>query len=189
MSRLFKINEIFYSLQGEGFHVGTPAVFVRFSGCNLRCDFCDTMHNDGHMMSVDQVLERVLEFPARHVILTGGEPSLFVDHDFVQTLKSRGLVVHMETNGTNELPDNIDWVTFSPKENHVLKKADELKVVYLGQDMSIWNDFDAKVKYVQPCTMADETETKKNIERTVEFVKANPDWRLSVQLHKLISIP
>ena len=74
-----KINEIFYSLQGEGFHTGTPAVFVRFSGCNLRCSFCDTRHEEGVMMTDEEIVEKVSSFPARMVILTGGEPSLWID--------------------------------------------------------------------------------------------------------------
>ena len=79
MSKTYKINEIFYSLQGEGFYTGTPSVFVRFSGCNLSCPFCDTDHNLGVMMTADEIAAAVNAFPASHVVLTGGEPSLFVD--------------------------------------------------------------------------------------------------------------
>ena len=110
-----KINEIFYSLQGEGFHVGTPAVFVRFSGCNLKCEFCDTRHKEGVMMSDEEILEQVCQYPCKTVILTGGEPGLWVDEDLVAALHKAGKYVCIETNGTCVLPESIDWVTCSPK--------------------------------------------------------------------------
>ena len=78
-----KINEIFYSLQGEGYHTGTPAVFIRFSGCNLKCPFCDTQHEDGILMSDEDIVTEVSRYPAATVILTGGEPSLWIDREFV----------------------------------------------------------------------------------------------------------
>ena len=131
-----KINEIFYSLQGEGFHTGTPAVFVRFSGCNLKCPFCDTRHEEGKLMTDGEILAEVLKYPAHLVVLTGGEPTLWIDRDFVRMLQEAGKYVSIETNGTHQLPDNLDWVTCSPKEGApvVLRHIDEVKVVYLGQD-------------------------------------------------------
>ena len=88
-----KINEIFYSLQGEGFHTGTPAVFIRFSGCNLKCPFCDTLHEEGVMMTDDEIMAEVLRYPATMVILTGGEPSLWVDAGLVERLHEAGRFV------------------------------------------------------------------------------------------------
>ena len=88
-----KINEIFYSLQGEGFHTGTPAVFVRFSGCNLKCSFCDTQHESGVMMSDDDIVAEVSPYPSTMVILTGGEPSLWIDEAFVDRLHEAGKYV------------------------------------------------------------------------------------------------
>ncbi|MDE5710447.1 MAG: 7-carboxy-7-deazaguanine synthase QueE, partial [Bacteroides sp.] len=116
-----KINEIFYSLQGEGYHTGTPAVFVRFSGCNLKCPFCDTQHEEGTQMSDDEILEEVGKYPATTVILTGGEPSLWIDRGFIELLHRAGKYVCIETNGTRLLPDNIDWVTCSPKQGGELR--------------------------------------------------------------------
>lgn len=110
-----KINEIFYSLQGEGFHTGTPAVFIRLSGCNLKCPFCDTQHEEGVLMTDEEIMAEVGKYPAMMVILTGGEPSLWIDREFVDRLHRMGKYVCIETNGTHELPDNIDWVTCSPK--------------------------------------------------------------------------
>ncbi len=98
-----KINEIFYSLQGEGFHTGTPAVFVRFSGCNLRCSFCDTRHEEGVMMTDEEIVEKVSSFPARMVILTGGEPSLWIDKALISRLREAGKQICIETNGTRPL--------------------------------------------------------------------------------------
>ena len=139
---MYKINEIFYSLQGEGFHAGTPAVFVRFSGCNLRCAFCDTQHQQGTIMSLQEIVDEVNKYPlAPLVVLTGGEPSLFIDEAFMMELKLKtGKRIAIETNGTRPLPTNLDWVTLSPKsafeggnlESCVLKSCDELKVVWLG---------------------------------------------------------
>ena len=85
-----KINEIFYSLQGEGYHTGTPAVFIRFSGCNLKCPFCDTQHEDGILMSDEDIVTEVSRYPAATVILTGGEPSLWIDREFVDCLHQAG---------------------------------------------------------------------------------------------------
>ena len=112
----YRINEIFYSLQGEGFHTGIPSVFVRFSGCNLHCEFCDTDHAHGTLLSFDDIVREVLQYPAPWVVLTGGEPSLFIDDDFVQRLKAAtGKQIAIETNGTPPLPPSLDWVTLSPK--------------------------------------------------------------------------
>lgn len=127
-----KINEIFYSLQGEGFHVGTPAVFVRFSGCNLKCEFCDTRHEEGVMMSDEEIVEKVCQYPCKTIILTGGEPGLWVDEDLVAALHKAGKYVCIETNGTCVLPESIDWVTCSPKLGASLRvrRMDEVKVVF-----------------------------------------------------------
>ena len=112
-----KINEIFYSLQGEGYHTGTPAIFVRFSGCNLKCDFCDTQHEEGKMMTDDEIIAEVKKYPAVTVVLTGGEPSLWIDDELIDRLHQAGKYVTIETNGTRPLPAAIDWVTCSPKQS------------------------------------------------------------------------
>ena len=195
---MYKINEIFYSLQGEGYHSGTPAVFVRFSGCNLSCAFCDTQHQSGEMMSLQEIVDEVNKYPsAPLVVLTGGEPSLFVDEAFVAELKQKtGKTVTIETNGTRPLPSNLDWVTLSPKsafeggdaEPCVLKHCDELKVVYLGQDLAQYKDIVAKHRFLQPCFCEDETERQVNMKSCVEAVMQNPGWRLSLQIHRVLNI-
>ena len=127
-----RINEIFESLQGEGFHTGTAAVFVRFSGCNLRCPFCDTQHETYTEMSEEDIARKVSQYNAPWVILTGGEPSLQATETLVDRLHALGKRVAMETNGTHAVPTNLDWLTLSPKEGKdpMLTQADEVKVVY-----------------------------------------------------------
>lgn len=178
-----KINEIFYSLQGEGYHTGTPAVFIRFSGCNLTCSFCDTRHEEGTMMSDDEIVAEVTKYQAVTVILTGGEPSLWIDREFVHRLHQAGKYVCIETNGTRALPDNIDWVTCSPKRGVKLAitRMDEVKVVYEGQDIAVYELLPAEHFFLQPCSCS-------NTQETVECVLRHPRWRLSLQTHKLIDI-
>ena len=178
-----KVNEIFYSLQGEGYHTGTPAVFVRFSGCNLKCPFCDTQHEDGVLMSDDEIVAQVESYPARMVILTGGEPSLWIDRALVDRLHQSGRYVCIETNGTHALPDNIDWVPCSPKAGGslVIDRMDEVKVVYQGQELDGYERLQADHFFLQPCSGS-------NIPETVACVMSHPRWRLSLQTHKLIDI-
>ena len=178
-----KINEIFYSLQGEGYHTGTPATFIRFSGCNLKCDFCDTRHEEGRMMTDDEIIAEVEKYPAVTVILTGGEPSLWIDDEFIDRLHRAGKYVCIETNGTRPLPEAIDWVTCSPKQGVKLgiDRMDEVKVVYEGQDIIIYELLPAEHFFLQPCSC-------NNTASTVDCVMRHPKWRLSLQTHKLIDI-
>lgn len=186
---MYRINEIFYSLQGEGHWTGTPMVFVRFSGCNLRCPFCDTDFSASTPMSMESVLSEVARIGCgcRRVVLTGGEPSLQVDSTMVKAFHDAGYAIHIETNGTRELPEGIDWVTVSPKTEWqsngkvVLGKADELKVVYTGQDLGEWEGYDAKFLYLQPCSC-------RNTEEVVTYVLSHPIWNLSLQTHKVLDI-
>lgn len=155
--RNYKVNEIFYTLQGEGAHSGIPAVFVRFSGCNLRCPWCDTEFADYTEMSAEQIVDEAKELydvpneRRKMVVLTGGEPSLQVDKALVDALHAAGFYVCIETNGTRALPDGIDWITCSPKTcespetlSHAvsrlaLRKVNEVKVVYTGDyNPDIW---------------------------------------------------
>lgn len=199
----YKINEIFYSLQGEGAHTGLPAVFVRFSGCNLKCDFCDTKHEEGEWITEADIAAFINAYPAEWIILTGGEPSLFVDDNLVHYLHvATGKKIAIETNGTRKVPYAIDWITFSPKHTtqqpldislFPIQRADEIKVVDLGQELDFYFTLpqarSLTQMFLQPCFVADEEEYKKNIARTVERVKADPRWRLSAQLHRFLSIP
>lgn len=190
----YRINEIFYSLQGEGYFTGTAAVFLRFSGCNLRCGFCDTRHEEFTEMSPAYIVARLREYPSRHVVVTGGEPSLQLDQMLVDMLHDEGFFIQIETNGTRQLPEGIDWVTCSPKgtapgESAVkLRHIDELKVVYEGQDVeSLANSLPAMHYFLQPCS-SPRYEGGSNTADTVAYILSHPHWRLSLQTHKLIDI-
>jgi len=183
-----RINEIFYSLQGEGRHTGRPAVFVRFSGCNLKCSFCDTDFTDYREMTDEEILAAISQYPSRFVVLTGGEPTLQVDEAFVALLHANGYEVAMESNGTKEPPAGIDWLTVSPKGRLVVKRCQELKVLFKDSPMIDIDTIDifADYYYLQPCDTGDATENQLIMQRCVDYIKQHPQWRLSLQTHKLI---
>ena len=178
-----KVNELFYSVQGEGFYTGTPAVFVRLAGCNLCCPFCDTAHAHGQEMAEEDIVRHVCQYPARHVVLTGGEPGMQLTPSLIERLHASGRYVQVETNGTYPLPESVDWVTCSPKTGGKLavNRIDELKVVYLGQDLAAYEQLPAQVYCLQPCS-------GKNTESVVDYVLQHPRWRLSLQTHKFIGV-
>lgn len=195
-----KVNEIFYTLQGEGYHSGTPAVFVRLSGCNLQCPFCDTQHETGIDMGEAEIVAAVKRYPARMVVVTGGEPALQLTESLVDALHAAHKVVAVETNGTHPLPKNVDWVTLSPKSAFVdgavvvLTRADEVKVIYDGRhdpDIQLpTSDFQLPtLRFLQPCDTGDPVRNAQITAATVEYIKRHPEWRLSLQTHKMINIP
>lgn len=189
MAKTYRINEIFYSLQGEGFHTGTPAVFVRLSGCNLACPFCDTDFASFTEMTLQELVDTVSDYLDEDgpfmIVLTGGEPALQVDEELLTALHTVGHVrIHIETNGTKPLPKGIDWITCSPKEGSkvVLTEVNEIKVVYTGQSPEPWREaIRAEHYFLQPCSCA-------NTEETVNYILAHPWWRLSLQTHKYVGI-
>ena len=204
-AKTYRVNEIFYSLQGEGLWTGTPMVFVRLSGCNLRCAFCDTSHQDGVPMSAGDILDKVREVggACRIICLTGGEPLLQADEDLLDTFSLAGYRVHVETNGTFPLPRGIDWVTFSPKLDFDangtvrLEHADEVKVVFrrassqadiLLREAQVeqWACNKAWDHFLQPCY--DAKTGQSNIEETIAYILSHPHWRLSLQTHRLLNI-
>ena len=192
----YKVNEIFYSLQGDGYFVGTPAVFVRFSGCNLRCPFCDTQHAKHTEMTISEIVAEIDRYPAETVILTGGEPSLVVDKEMVEAIKAGHRFVAIETNGTHQLPDSIDWITLSPKfdvegqedAKVVIPLCDELKVVYRGQDLSQYDGIATNLRFLQPIDTGNDAMNRSICAATVRACLENPKWRLSLQIHKLLNI-
>lgn len=193
----YRIHEIFQTLQGEGFYVGTPSVFVRFSGCNLRCPFCDTIHEGGRLMTCEEIVAEVMRYATTHVVLTGGEPSLFVTEELTQALHAIGKIIAIETNGTHQLPHGIDWVTLSPKDcflttasaKPILKACDELKVVYDGNPVNTYSGISARHRFLQPCDTGDTAQNATLTAEAVAWCLSHPDWRLSLQTHKLINIP
>ena len=150
------------------------------------------------MLSLQGIVDEVNKYlDAPLLVLTGGEPSLFIDEAFVAELKQKThKTIAIETNGTRPLPSSLDWVTFSPKsafeggdlEPCVLKHCDELKVVYLGQDLAQYKDIVAKHRFLQPCFCEDEKERLANMKACVEAVMQNTGWRLSLQIHRVLNI-
>lgn len=192
-----KVNEIFYSLQGEGFNAGTPAVFVRFAGCNLQCPFCDTDFAVGTEMTEEDIAAQVVRYPASLVVITGGEPSLQLTESLVDALHRQGRRVAVETNGTHPLPSNVDWITLSPKDTFlgmvaspILTEVDELKVVFDGihQPVIYENIKVRHARFLQPCDTGDPQRNGIIVNQTIEYIKANPQWRLSLQTHKIVGI-
>lgn len=195
---MYSINEIFYSLQGEGRHTGRPAIFIRFSGCNLHCPFCDTDFTKATRMSAIDILAAISQWQScRFVVLTGGEPSLQADDALVEALHQAGYYIAVETNGTHPLPAAIDWVTLSPKDQftpHVpplaLKKIDEIKVIFDGEhDPEAYSNL-APSAYLclQPCDTGSAETNREITSKCVDYILAHPHWHLSLQTHKIIQI-
>lgn len=193
-----KINEIFYSIQGEGFYTGKPSVFIRFSKCNLRCPFCDTNFNDYTEMDEDEIIKEISKYPSRYIVLTGGEPTLQITQSFIDKLHNEGKYIMIETNGTNEIPWNIDWVTCSPKNLYVkaplkLTWASEVKIVMddkiKEEDLLLLQDSIISLNYyIQPCDTQDEELNEIINQRCINFILKHPDWSLSLQTQKILNV-
>ncbi|MFF0109476.1 7-carboxy-7-deazaguanine synthase [Streptomyces hirsutus] len=208
----YLIKEIFYTLQGEGSHAGRPAVFCRFSRCNLWtgreqdraraiCQFCDTdfVGTDGEgggRFRTPQDLADAVEaaWPTtdrvhRFVVCTGGEPLLQLDEEAIEALHERGFEVAVETNGTRPAPRGIDWLCVSPKigSTLVLTQGDELKLVYpqAGGDPVQFEELDFRHFRLQPL---DDAHREAHTRATVEYCMKNPRWTLSLQTHKYLGI-
>ncbi len=194
----YPIVEIFHSVQGEAFHSGIPHVFIRFGNCNLRCEWCDTEFLEYEMLELDEIIAQVLEFECNRVIFTGGEPCLQDLETIGRSLKQHGIHLSIETNGTIPVPDIIDWICVSPKDqlypdvNIKQKTGDELKVIYCGQDLSMYDQIKDGFEhhYLQPCYIESENIewNGKNFAKTEAVVKNNPGWRLSLQTHKWMGV-
>lgn len=192
-----KINEIFYSLQGEGHFTGTPAIFIRLSGCNLKCDFCDTQHQSYTEISEEEIIMRIAEYNTAHIVITGGEPTLQLTASLVEKLHLAGKFVQIETNGaiplSHELLRSIDWITCSPKYGKLpaLQRIDELKVVFdyrNAGELSIFDNIAASQCYLQPCDRNDTIYNQTNVASCVKYILEHPKWKLSLQTHKILSI-
>jgi len=192
-----KVNEIFYSLQGEGYHTGRAAVFVRLSGCNLKCPFCDTDFREFEEMSEEQIVDKVcaLSLDCHFVVITGGEPTLQDCTLLIDYLHRNGYTVAMESNGTRRAPFNVDWLTISPKSKFVgnfgttnVFKCDEVKVVFDGKGENTDCGIRANHYYLQPCDTGDKEKNKEIINQCVEFIKKNPKWKLSLQTQKILNV-
>lgn len=196
---MYKIVEIFHSVQGEGARAGIPHVFIRFGKCNLACEWCDTDFETYEEMNVEEIVKIVKEFNCKKVIYTGGEPMLNDLWPISRELKKLGIELSCESNGTIEIPEGLlDWICISPKDQEYpgvkirQRSGDELKVVYVGQDLEMYDDLKQGFDnlFLQPCYIESETVewNGKNFSLTEDIVKANSEWRLSLQTHKWMQI-
>lgn len=195
--KTYRINEIFYSIQGEGEHTGKAAVFIRFSGCNLKCSFCDTDFKSFVEATAEQIVERVKELgkDCRFVVLTGGEPTLQADIRLIDMLHEAGYYVAMETNGTKPVVIPVDWVTVSPKQAFVgtagtpdVRKANEVKVVFDGVNVPSTFGIEAEHYYLQPCDTGDKQKNERILQECVKYILSQPKWKLSLQTQKIINV-
>ena len=192
--------EQYYSVQGEGYYTGRPAVFIRLAGCDVGCVWCDvkeSWHKESHpLVSINTIVEDVLKTGCTFVVITGGEPSLY-DLSFLTTaLKTHGIDIAIETSGTNPLKGELSWVTFSPKkfkkplEDYYLF-SDELKLVINHKSDLKWATEQAD-KIRSGCYLFLQSEWSKMDEMIpliLDYIKCNPKWRLSLQTHKFINVP
>tara|TARA_E500000178_G_scaffold59073_2_gene55639 strand:- start:648 stop:1277 length:630 start_codon:yes stop_codon:yes gene_type:complete len=206
----YRIKEIFFTQQGEGKNTGKDFIFVRFSGCNLWsgqekhrasaiCKFCDTDFYgtdgiNGGKYQAKELIEKIKSLwisadSKIRVVLTGGEPLLQVDEGLISALKKENIYIAVETNGTLEAPDGIDWICMSPKANTEIKlrKGSEVKVVYPQKNLNPdnFNVLDFKNFYIQPM---DSENYEDNVSQSVKYCMQNPNWKLSLQTHKILGI-
>ena len=206
----YRIKEIFFTQQGEGKNTGKDFIFVRVSGCNLWsgqekhrasaiCKFCDTDFYgtdgiNGGKYQAKELIEKIKSLwisvdSQIRVVLTGGEPLLQVDEGLISALKKENIYIAVETNGTLEAPDGIDWICMSPKANTEIKlrKGSEVKVVYPQKNLNPdnFNVLDFKNFYIQPM---DSENYEDNVSQSVKFCMQNPNWKLSLQTHKILGI-
>lgn len=208
----YSVKEIFYTLQGEGTHAGRPAVFCRFSGCNLWsgreadraeavCKFCDTDFvgtngERGGKYDADALAGTIDSLwptsyaASKFVVFTGGEPLLQLDTPLLDAMHARGFEIAIETNGTLPVPPGVDWICVSPKLGSQLKvtRGNELKVVIPqnGQPLDEYASLDFEHFYLQPM---DGPDAARNTQLAIDTCKRNPRWKLSIQTHKLLQIP
>ena len=209
---MYTVKEIYFTLQGEGYHTGRPAVFIRFTGCNLWtglewdrqsaiCNWCDTDFvgtdgPNGGKFSAIEITNIISDLwpesqPSRpYIVCTGGEPLLQIDNTLIETIHDAGFEIGLETNGTILPPQGIDWICVSPKSkaDFILKKGNELKIVFPQSGISPRQHENLEFDhfFIQPM---DGEKQKENIKKSEEFVFKHPQWKLSLQTHKIVGIP
>ena len=198
--RRLPLVEDFYTIQGEGFHAGKPAYFIRLGGCDVGCRWCDAKYTWNPRLypptGVELVVERAASWPARAIVITGGEPLLYPLGPLTEALRERGLEIFLETSGTHPLSGVFNWVCLSPKRQQppldaVCARADELKVIVEREEDFAWAEQSAArvsagcLLYLQPEWSARE----RIMPLAVEYAKAHPRWNISIQTHKYMHIP
>ena len=196
----YPVMEMFYSLQGEGYHQGKAAYFIRLAGCDVGCVWCDVKESwdaSKHpVLSIEEIVSSALAHPGRLAIITGGEPLLYNLDALTAALKKAGFEINMETSGSSPMSGNWDWVCLSPKKfkaplSESIAAASELKVVIFNKHDFEWAETYAK-QVPASCKLYLQPEWDKANEITpliIDYIKANPNWELSAQLHKYIQVP
>lgn len=190
--------EHFYTIQGEGFHAGRAAYFIRLAGCDVGCHWCDVKESWDADLHPILDMEELAETAANHcktIIITGGEPLMWNLEILTKKLKDLGCNIHIETSGSSPLSGHIDWITLSPKKRkmplpEVYEKANELKMVIFNKHDFIFAELEAK-KVSENCLLYLQTEWSKRAEnypKITEYILQNPQWRSSVQTHKYLDI-
>lgn len=188
------VNEIFYSLQGEGGRSGEASIFIRLTKCNLACTFCDTDFAHGEDMTIEEILSEISQYPCKWIIWTGGEPTIQLNDDILREFQKAGYKQAIETNGTRPVPSLINYITCSPKQNYEkIKKlipfVNEIRIpVAKGDEIPDISVFPKANKYFLSPIFDNSIIIQENVDYCVEMIKKNTDWQLSLQIHKLINI-
>jgi organic radical activating enzyme len=193
-----KVNEIFWSVQAEGANTGMPAIFIRLAGCNLKCDFCDTEYQTYIEMSIEEIQEEISQYPCKTIIWTGGEPLLQLTTEIL--FQFTKYINILETNGTKIIPNIFNYITCSPKVTvgRLLESLNRVNIIgefrytFPGDipEFSLVKGL-AFNFYISPILsdglkVHDRRKNKENINGAIEYVKTHPDWKLSIQIHKLV---
>jgi len=193
--------EKFYTLQGEGFHTGKAAFFIRIGGCDIGCRWCDSKYSwtfgRDTLVETEALANEIIESGHKDVVVTGGEPMMYNLDLFTGLLREAGIKTYLETSGTHPLTGKWDWICLSPKPHQpplpeYFASAQELKVIIYDLDQDLeWAETNAKkvlkstYLYLQP----EWSRRKENTPKIIEYIKKHPEWKLSVQLHKYLGIP
>ncbi len=197
---LLPVMEHYYTLQGEGYHQGRPAYFIRLAGCDVGCTWCDVKESwkeEKHpLQSIRFLISEIKKTPAKLVVITGGEPLLHDLSALTQSLKEEGYEINLETSGTHTFTGYFDWICLSPKKfkaplTEIFTKANELKVVVYNPSDFEWGEKNAGMVapdcklYLQP----EWGRLERMLDEIVDYIKNNPKWALSLQVHKYIQVP
>jgi organic radical activating enzyme len=190
------VNEIFYSLQGEGGRQGEASICIRLTGCNLQCTFCDTDFEEGRGMTLEEIHTIIRQYPCLWIVWTGGEPTLPLTDEVLWFFKNKGYKQAVESNGTQRLSPIFDYTVVSPKGRNldyakqINPQVDEVRVpIEIGDELpEIESLPKAKKCFLSPIFTDNLQETEANISYCVEQILSRPQWKLSLQIHKLIDI-
>jgi organic radical activating enzyme len=192
--------EAFYTLQGEGFHQGKAAYFIRLAGCDVGCVWCDVKESWDEekypLQTIEEIVSKAKENPAKLAVITGGEPTLHNLENLTSALQAEGFATNLETSGSSPLTGEWDWICLSPKKfkpplPEILEKANELKIIIFNKSDFLWAEKYAS-QVADTCRLYLQPEWDKAEKVTpliIEYIKENPQWQLSLQIHKYINVP